>query len=497
VTDPSHGAIPARIAGVLAIDASANAIEFAGGWRTWGELADTVEQAAALVPEPGAEVGILLRNRPASIGLLLGVLRAGGCVVTINPGRGVDRTRDDVAGLDLAIVAGEPDDLAQLVASDGRSTTAAATDLGAPVAVTRATVERTAITRPGVAVRMLTSGTTGPPKRVDLTYRTLEQVLLGNRHYGSTHESSSQLRRGVAVVNSPLVHLGGLFRVLTCVTDGRSFSFLERFTVDEWVDAVRRHRPATASLVPAALRMVLEADVEPTDLESLRSVVSGTAPLDPDDADAFRERFGVPVLGTYAATEFGGSVAGWNVADHAAFWEQKRGSVGRAQAGCELRVVDPGTGEPLPSDAEGVLEVKAGQLGDAGWVRTTDLARMDADGFVWILGRADQAIIRGGFKVRPEDIRVALERHPSVRGAAVVSRDDRRLGAVPVAVVELREGAGATPDADELLAHASTLLARYELPTEIRVVDTLPRTDSGKVDLAAVSALVDTAATGA
>ena len=107
-------------------------------------------------------------------------------------------------------------------------------------------------------------------------------------------------------MNSPLVHLGGLFRVLQSVSDGRSFSFLERFTVDAWTDAVRRHRPATASLVPTALRMVLESDVDPDDLSSLRSVISGTAPLDPDDADAFTARFGVPVLVTYAATEFGG-----------------------------------------------------------------------------------------------------------------------------------------------------------------------------------------------
>ena len=84
-------------------------------------------------------------------------------------------------------------------------------------------------------------------------------------------------------------------------------------------------------------------------------------------------------------------------------------------------------------------------------MRTTDLARLDADGFLWILGRADQAIIRGGFKVRPDDIQAALERHPAVRGAAVVSRDDRRLGAVPVAAVELRRGAAAVGP-DELLA---------------------------------------------
>jgi acyl-CoA synthetase (AMP-forming)/AMP-acid ligase II len=119
---------------------------------------------------------------------------------------------------------------------------------------------------------------------------------------------------------------------------------------------------------------------------------------------------------------------------------------------------------------------------------TTDLARLDADGFLYILGRADHAIIRGGFKVLPEDIKAALERHPAVRGAAVVSRDDRRLGAVPVAAVELRRNVDTIGPAD-LLAYAETVLARYELPTEIRVLDELPRTDSGKTDLAAIGAL--------
>ncbi len=506
--DPAAG-LPDRIARVIAVDPAAGAIEYEQRWRTWGELAQTVDAVAARVDRPGLEVGILLRNHPASIGALLGVLRARGCVVTINPGRGRDRTRADIAALDLPVVLGETDDLRDLVPGDARATTVAVDDLAAPLVVrdrfgvstdelfvptdAKTSDDHAASARPGVAVRMLTSGTTGSPKRIDLSYATMERVLVGAKHYESNRDETVRLRKGVAVVNSPLVHLGGLFRVLQCVSDGRSFSLLERFTVDAWVDAVHRHRPATASLVPAALRMVLEADLDPADLDSLRSVVSGTAPLDPADADAFAAKYGVPVLVSYAATEFGGGVAGWNLDDHRAFWAEKRGSVGRAHAGCELRVVEAETGEPLGPDAEGLLEVKAGQLGDGGWVRTTDLARIDADGFLWILGRADQAIIRGGFKVRPEDIRAALERHPAVRGAAVVSRADRRLGAVPVAAVELRDGYGAAVGSDDLLDHTAGVLARYELPTEIRVVDELPRTDSGKVDLAAVAALFDAA----
>lgn len=487
---PTLPALAERIGAVTALDPTRDVLEFARQWWTWGDLAATIDQTAALVGEPGTEVGVLLRNRPPSVGLLLGVLRAGGCLVTVNPGRGDERTRADLAALDLPFVAGEPHDVARFAGDlpAGRITTEA---LGAAVDLRPGSGAADRATRPGTAVRMLTSGTTGPPKRVDLSYEMLERVLVGAKHYETNRDTGLRLRSSVAVVNSPLVHLGGLFRVLQCIADGRPFALLEKFTVDGWVDAVRRHRPATASLVPAALRMVLEADVDPADLASLRSVVSGTAPLSPDDADAFTDRFGVPVLTSYAATEFGGGVAGWNVADHREFWAAKRGSVGRAHPGCELRIVDPESGAPLAAGAEGLLEVRAAQLGDgSGWVRTTDLARIDGDGFLWILGRADQAIIRGGFKVLPDDVRSALERHPAVRGAAVVSRPDPRLGAVPVAAVELRDAAAGTT-ADDLLAHAATILARYEIPTELLIVDALPRTPSGKPDLLAVAALFD------
>jgi acyl-CoA synthetase (AMP-forming)/AMP-acid ligase II len=485
--------LPRRIRDVLSVDPAAPAIEFEGSWRSWGQLADTVAQAAQLVEHPGAEVGVLLRNRPAAVGLFLGVLSAGGCVVAINPGRGIERTRADIASLGLPVLVGEPGDLADFASDTEGGTTAAVEDLGMPLAVAHRGGDERRSGRPGTAVRMLTSGTTGPPKRVDLSYQMLERVLIGAKHYESDRDASVRLRRGVAIVNAPLVHLGGIFRTLQCVSDGRSFCLLERFTVDSWADAVRRHRPATASLVPAAMRMVLEADLDPADLSSIRSVVSGTAPLDPDDADAFTDRYGIPVLVTYAATEFGGSVAGWNLEDHQKYWKSKRGSVGRAHSGCELRVVDPESGTVVGADHEGLLEVKASQLDSTAWVRTTDLARIDGDGFLYIVGRADQAIIRGGFKIRPDDIRAALERHPAVRGAAVVSRDDRRLGAVPVAAVELRAGAEAL-SAEQLLSYASTVLARYELPAEIRFVEPLPRTESGKVDLGAIAELFATEA---
>ncbi len=480
-------ALGERIARVLALDPAARALEFDRLWHSWGELTATGDAVAARV-EPGERVAVLLRNRPAPVGLVLGLLRAGACVVTANPERGDERVRADLESLNVGTIAGGAADLERLAPP---ARWLASDSLGA-VAVTGVVPSGTKTAsnlRPGVAVEMLTSGTTGPPKRVPLTYETLSRVLDGAKHYERNPDAEVRLRSGVTIVNSPMVHLGGLFRLLQCVNDGRAFCLLERFRVDEWIDAVRRHRPRTVSLVPAALRMVLDADLDRADFASVRSVISGTAPLAPEDADAFSEKYGVPVLLAYAATEFGGGVAGWNLADHERFWSTKRGSVGRAHAGCELRVVDAETGAPLRPGEEGLLEVKARQMGDGtGWTRTTDLAHIDADGFLWIAGRADQAIIRGGFKIRPDDVRAALERDPRVRGAAVVSRPDARLGAVPVAAVELRT-AGAAVSADELLTTAAHVLARYELPAEVRFVDTLPRTPSGKVDLSAVREL--------
>jgi acyl-CoA synthetase (AMP-forming)/AMP-acid ligase II len=469
-----------RITDVLALDPGANAIQYDGRWTTWQRLATAVGEIGALIDRYGGSaqprIGILLRNQPAHVAALLGVLARGGTVVVLNPSRGDTRTRNEIAGLDLPVVIGLPDDLANVGMSSPTTTLVAITDVRRPpTVVSAASSQGPGAERPGVAVWMLTSGTTGPPKRVDLTYEMLARSVM-------SQHPPERIRAGVAIVNSPLVHIGGVFRVLLCLAQARPFVLLPKFELDRWAAAVREHRPRAVSLVPAALRMVLHSDLTAADLEGLEVVTSGTAPLSADDADAFTARFGIPVLTSYAATEFGGGVAGWTLADHRTFWQRKRGSVGRANPGAQLRVVDE-AGTPLPVGRAGLLEVKPAQLGpDTDWIRTTDLARLDAEGFLWILGRADQAIIRGGFKVMPDDVRTALEAHPAVCGAAVVGRTDARLGAVPVAMVELR----AASRADDLAGYLTDRLAPYEVPVQIEIVDAIPRTASGKPDLSAV-----------
>lgn len=507
-----------RIREILRLAPEAQAIEFDGTWFRWGELADAAQQLAGTVA-PGQQVGVLLRNRPEHVAAFLGVLLAGGTVVVINPGRGDDRIRADITALALPLVVGDTADLTALVEPGtpavvipglGGSPAAGGPDAAGAV---RGTAPEHSATDPdtpstedagpavpggagdgepssvdpagaATAVRMLTSGTTGPPKRVDLSYDMLWRSVLGPD--ADTQQAPKAPRTGVAIVNAPLVHIGGVYRVLHCVLAARPFVFLPRFELDRWAAAVRAHRPGAVSLVPAALRTVLHSDLTAEDLAGVRAVTSGTAPLSADDADDFQDRFGIPVLTSYAATEFGGGVAGWTLADHREFWKAKRGSVGRAAGGARLRVVgDDGT-ERGPGES-GLLEVIPGQLGPGtGWIRTTDIARLDADGFLWILGRADQAIIRGGFKIMPDEVRTALEAHPAVRGAAVVARPDQRLGETPVAMVELRPDR-ATEVAD-LLDHLRNRLARYEIPTDIALVDAIPRTPSGKADLSAVRA---------
>lgn len=292
-----------RIASVLDLQPDAHAIEYDGQWLSWGQIGVAARRITTLAT-PKPQIGILLRNRPAHVAALLGVLLSGGTVVTINPSRGDDRTRADIAALRLLVILGESDDLTALVPDTPDTTRVSISGLfnwSDEAAAASAAP-------PGVAVRMLTSGTTGPPKRVDLSYDMLAHSVMGPdyRHTPAPKE----LRRGVAIVNSPLVHIGGVFRVVQCVVDARSFVLLERFELNAWTEAVRKHRPRTVSLVPAALRTVLHSNLSRADLASISAVTCGTAPLSADDADAFTQKYRIPVLTSYAATEFGGGVAG-------------------------------------------------------------------------------------------------------------------------------------------------------------------------------------------
>ena len=307
---------------------------------------------------------------------------------------------------------------------------------------------------------------------------------------GRGEDAAPRLRAGVQILHGPISHIGGLWHAINTIAAGRAICLIERFNVQEWIDAVVRHRPKVASVPPAGLRMILEAKAPKESFASLSGLISGTAPVDHSLIQAYLDAYDLPILTTYGATEFSGAVAGWGLADFRAHYHRKPGSVGRLQRGVEGRVVDPDSGEVLPPGAEGLLELRSKQLPDpVNWLRTSDRAAMDEEGFLWIHGRADNAIIRGGFKVHPDTVVKAIESHPAVREAAVVGIPDARLGEAPAAAIILRAGAP-RPDEAELSAFLRERLLPYEVPTLFRFVDDLPRTSSLKPQLPALRELL-------
>jgi acyl-coenzyme A synthetase/AMP-(fatty) acid ligase len=157
----------------------------------------------------------------------------------------------------------------------------------------------------------------------------------------------------------------------------------------------------------------------------------------------------------------------------------------------KLRVVDPDTGRETPTGEPGVLEVLPMQrLGASEWTRTSDLASIDQDGFLYIHGRADDTIIRGGFKVQLNHVAEVLMDHPAVLEAAVIGLADERLGQVPVAAIEIRPDA-AVPSEAELKTYAQQHLTAYQVPVKFKLVPALPRTISMKVSRPGVRALFE------
>jgi long-chain acyl-CoA synthetase len=477
-----------RIRAVLALDPTATALTFRGlafPWSFYSDAIAALESSLAGHPRAG-RIGIVLRNRPGPLAALIATIGTGREAVTLSPHLGEAGLAQDIVELAPDVIVAEDEDWAR-----GAVLTAAEQ---AGVVALRAGSDRALAAQPvswrpnpalrhrgDVAVLMMTSGTTGRPKRVELTH---DRMAAAFRAGGlALDDAQPRLGQRADILWAPLAHISGLYFALATAMDGRGIALLERFEVGAWLELVRRHRPGYVRLPPTALRMVLEADVPDEAFASVRAVGSGTAALAPELAEAFEDRYGVPVLTNYGATEFAGAIAGWTLNDKSQWDRRKRGSVGRARDGVELRVVDGQTGDALPLGAVGLLEARGSQLpGDGAWQRTTDLAAIDADGFLFIHGRADEAINRGGFTIPPGVIEEALLAHPAVDEASAVGLPDARLGEVPAVAVTL-----VSPVTEqELMEYLTSRLTSYQRPVAIRVVHQLPRTPSLKVSRALV-----------
>ena len=343
---------------------------------------------------------------------------------------------------------------------------------------------------PGVAFVMWTSGTTGAPKAILHThtayFELLDRVLGPLRAQGGARDADAPPRRpSPNLIPVSLALNAGIYNALFGMRAGAALVIMDRFEPREFAALVERHEIRSTVLPPAAMAM-LTADDGVTDLTPLRYVRSITAPLSPLQARRFTDKFGAVVLNSYGQAEIG-EVVGWTAADAKAHPE-KVGAIGRPLPGVELRITGD-DGQALAGDAVGLLWVRTPNMAagydtgeelrdrvDAdGYVNTGDLARVDADGFLWIEGRAGDLINRGGNKVFPEQVEEVLCLVPSITEAAVVGVPDERLGEVPVAFV-----VGDAPDA-ELEARCREHLVPYKVPVAFVHVDALPRSEVGKV----------------
>lgn len=463
-------------------------------WSTWNlvrRIADEGERAlTAAGVEPGVSIAVVVRSRPECLAAVFAALRNRRCAVLLSPLSADSALGDELAALAPAAVFAAPEDWAR------PAFTAAAAGVGAVGLELRNDADRPVLVRarldrlgqgahsdqPGAAITVSTSGTTGPPKRLPVDWASF--VDMGGGH--SPRDPVPGV--GAVILSLPLSTLGGAMSIARAVFGGRPLALMERFDVWRWAELVREHRPRVMGAPPPVVSMILEADIPSEYFDGVRAYATGSAPVPPEVARAFEERYGIPVLLSYGATEFLASVTGWTVELYEEFGPAKLGSVGRPLPGVSLRILDEHTGEEVPSGDTGLLQVdpprRAGGLPD-GWLPTADRARLDEDGFLWILGRADDVIIRGGFKVDLGELRAALLEHPEVDDACVVGLSDDRLGQVPGALVTLRSESAGSVSPDQLAQWVRDRLPPYAVPTIVQL-GAIPATPTFKHHVAAV-----------
>lgn len=335
-----------------------------------------------------------------------------------------------------------------------------------------------------LACLLYTSGTSGKPKGVMLSHcNLLSNVRQCLEHVGLRDED-------VLLGVLPQFHSFGL-TVLTILplVRGLRAIYTARFVPQHVMRLLREHRPTMFVGIPSMYNALLAVkQAEPADFASLRFTVSGGEPLPEDVFERFRERFGVTICEGYGLTETS-PVTNWCRPE-----DWRRRSVGTPVPRVEQIIVDPASGKVLPQGREGEVHVRgpnrmlgyfnlpaetAQAITPEGWFRTGDMGRFDKDGHLSITGRIKEMLIVGGENVFPREIEEVINRHPSVHASAVIGMTDPMRGEVPVAFVELEEGA--TFDERSILSLCRDQLAGYKVPRDIRVLDALPRNPTGKI----------------
>ena len=341
-----------------------------------------------------------------------------------------------------------------------------------------------------VAIVLYTSGTSGTPKAALLRHRDLTTYVI------STVEFASADRDDAALVSVPPYHIAGIANLVSNVYAGRRIVYLSTFEPPVWLETIRRERVSQAMVVPTMLARVVEhLDGKPADVPTLRTLSYGGARMPLPVLERAIALFdGTGFVNAYGLTETSSTIALLSPDDHAAAFagdpvaKVRLASVGRVLPGIEVEVRDE-AGLVLPAGEPGLVFLRGEQISGeydkgsvvdaAGWFATHDRGWVDSDGYLFIEGRADDTIIRGGENIAPAEIEDVLVRHEQVTDAVVVGVPDDEWGQRIAAAVVLVDGG--TLSADELQAYCREHLRGSKTPEIIAFRAELPRTPTGKL----------------
>ncbi len=341
-----------------------------------------------------------------------------------------------------------------------------------------------------LAALLYTGGTTGRAKGVMLTHGNL--YFTGAAASAASHVPG--VNRGLGTL--PLSHSYGILVTISGMHNPEPgvAVLLRWFNATTFLELVAEHRLQISAVVPSMLQLLLGQPLEEYDLSSLEILTSGGAPLAPEIVEAWGQRVPhVTIRQGYGLTETAALISTTPVG------QGKPGSVGIPVPGSELRIVDEADNPVAPGEVGEIIcrspavmqgywnapDASAAALRD-GWLRTGDLGYLDAEGYLFVVDRKKDLIIRGGFNVYPRDVEDALVEHPGVAMAAVVGRPDPRHGEEVVAFVAPVQGRELEPEA--VIAWARERIGGYKYPREVHIVGSVPLTPVGKIDRKAVRA---------
>jgi acyl-CoA synthetase (AMP-forming)/AMP-acid ligase II len=449
---------------------------------SYGDLAMAVEQCAAVLAASGVagrRVAVVDGGSLLSIATLLGAARIGAAAALMNPALTPSELRALRENADCVEVGVAGEAYAGRLREAGATTVLTAADLLGDGRISAVSPAEEVDDRD--ALVLFTSGTTGLPKAVGITNRQLSA-----RVRGFTAPFRADAAPTVGMMCVPFFHVGGSLGVLGSLYSGNTSVVQRRFDAGEWLRLVQEHRVSSAFLVPTMLQRILDhPDFGRTELTSLVAIAYGAAAA--PVALVRRAMAALPQVAfanVFGQTETLGAYTTLLPDDHSD--PDREGSVGRPLPGVEIRVVDPDTGTDVESGAVGELWVKASQNVGEGWLHTGDLARQDADGYLYPSGRLTDTINRGGEKFGPVEVEEALRTHPAVSDAAVAGIADEEMGQRVGAVVVARFPV----TLEELRSHCRELIAYFKLPERLLIIDHIPYSETGKVSRRQLAALI-------